>query len=328
MYQAYQNKSKNSKIKDERRRERCVELTKKRINDLGVYYLYFICVFLKKAFNAFRGTTLSSQQNIEFADILPQDFRDACDNVEVFRTSVPYKAITHDEVGINICERFTAYVKNICFNVEAQESKRYGYDLLRGNIFEEIKYLCNFYFDAVITVQNVNIEPVLDYFSKTVGDIKCALSNNNVSISTQFAVDLPSLEATEITNKFPPPKNQNNYNRNNQNHYQKKRPDDNEAKYNNEVEYSNRIGFGLLNSVLVPHLEKLDMLAKTDYSFVLENANFYISWFYQTLQHEYLLTRINEMLKIKDMEGVEKFCENNVFSNFVSMSDMENLLNQ
>jgi hypothetical protein len=81
----------------------------------------------------------------------------------------------------------------------------------------------------------------------------------------------------------------------------------------------------MVNRLLVPRLEALNVVIKTDYRYTLENSNVYINWYYRTLQHEYLLYHINEMLKIKDMKGVESFCES-PFSSFVPLSDMENLL--
>ena len=59
------------------------KLTNKHIEEIGIFYLYFLCVFLEKTFSKLKCVELDTHKNIEFAGYLPDDFKKKCEEIKI-----------------------------------------------------------------------------------------------------------------------------------------------------------------------------------------------------------------------------------------------------
>lgn len=259
---------------------------KKWIKDLSVHYLYFLCVFMEKSFQTLKKANLNSHSKIEFSNILRKDFLEACEKIEVVSATTINETITYKDIEINFCERFKGFV-----------SKKPSE--LRNEIFNDLKYLSYFYFGIILTERDINVEPIIEY----IDSIKFNFHNshNNASL---FKCDTVSLCSTEYSNAY-------------SKDFNKLAPE--------TIEIHNKIGFNLANSILVPELENLNILSQTHFDYIIEGSNHFLNCFYQTLQNEYLMNHINNILKMKNINNIQDYFESNSDTQFVSILDTEKL---
>ena len=291
------------------------KLVNRYIEDIGIFYLYFLCVFLEKTFNKLKCVDLDTHKNIEFTEYLPDDFKKKCEEMEIVSTETIYDYNTYKNLDTNFCKRFI-YVLNKMYIDEPNFSE------IRKCIFEDIKYLSHFFFGIMLTERSVYIEPIIEYFD----DIIYKLKNNKIN-STLFIINEQNPERqNNVVNeyldcqlKYESPK------------------DDDKTLYDYYIDakieldkrinkYNDDIGYRLTTNLLNPYLLELMTLSQTCFTGLNNISNKYIGYFYQNLQNGFLLIQINKLVNVKNINDVMEIVGKNSYSNFISKEDMEKLI--
>ena len=291
------------------------ELNNKNIEELGVYYLYFICIFLEKTFNKVKGISIDSHHKIKFSKILNEDFKKSCDEIEIISNEFIYEFVTYKDLNVNFCHRFMYFINDM------YERKKINVEKIREIIYEDIKYLSYYYFGIFLTEKSIMIESVIEYFDKIINEILCNqikgslfVFGNIEDISLDYNNEYLDCNQSESKN--------NDESKDESDFYF-----DAKSLINDKIIiYNNKIGFRLVDKIIKPYLKNLLILSKTCFKGINDTADLYVSYFYQNLQNDYLFKYVNSILNIKNIDDIIKFIENDEQTKFISQNEMEELI--
>ncbi len=287
----------------------------KRIEELSIYYLYFLCVFLNKLVEKNKNIEIDYHKDIEFYKFIEDEFIKKCDTIEIKSIEMVNEQETYKEININFCERFI-YIVNEMFI-----SKKINLTKIRENIYSDLKYISNYYFGIFLTERSINLEPALEYLDSKINDI--IIGNITKSI---FIVD--SIEKNDTNDiidsyiDFTASKKELEENDGLYECYIKAKGELNKK----IIDYNNRIGYRLANTIIKPYIYELSILSVTCFEGINSLSDLFLNYYFSTIQNKYFFNHINNILSLKKSSDIANYINNLESNNFISLSDMEALI--